>query len=94
MKQFRALVCGSGRNNRLSLPLLAAYLDEHTLPAEIGELTLSSLVDREFIAKDPEHPAYYFSTGTPRLFSGVSCHANTYGLLINLLAAGGPGATL
>ena len=60
MKQFRALVCGRSSNNQLSLPLLAAYLDEHTLPAEIGELTLPNLVDREYIAKDPEHPAYYF----------------------------------
>ena len=57
MQQFRALVCTGNRKTHLSLPLLAAYLDEHTLPAEIGELTLPNLVDRECIAKDPEHPA-------------------------------------
>jgi len=93
MKQFRALVCNN--NKVLSLPLLAAYLDEHTLPAEIGALTLPNLVDREHIAKDPEHPRYYFCTAlSPGLFPGVVANANVYGLLINLLAAGGPGATL
>ena len=95
MKQFQALVCAS--KNNISLPLLAAYLDEHTLPAEIGELTLSSLVAHEYIAEDPEHPSYYFCTephATPRLTKGVRVHLRLHGLLINLLATGGPGATL
>jgi len=90
MKQFKALVC-TIKNQHISLPLLAAYLDEHTLPAEIGELTLSSLVARESIVEDSEHPSYYFCTSaTPSLTKGVSARPSIYGLLINLLAAGGP----
>ena len=69
MNQFKALVC-TGKNNSLSLPLLAAYLDEHTLPAELVELTLSSLIAHESIVKDSEHPSYYFCT-SPTSRSGT-----------------------
>ena len=59
MEQFKALVCTS-KSNILSLPLLAAYLDEHALPADMGKLTLPSLLAQESFVKDPVHPGYYF----------------------------------
>ena len=52
MDQFKALVC-TGKVC-LSLPLLAAYLDEHALPADIGNLKLPSLLAQKQIVKDPE----------------------------------------
>ena len=70
MNQFKALACGGRSGQFVTLPLLAAYLDEHTLPAEIGELTLSSLVAHESIVKDPQHPSYYFCTSPTATLAG------------------------
>ena len=99
MKQFKALAGNtSQRNTLLSLPLLAAYLDEHALPTDWGKLTLASFLDHKSIVEDPALPGYYFSLGVGATLNmgglGMRVSVNQYGLLINILAAGGPGATL
>ena len=94
MKQFRSLTCGA--SGEPSLCLLPAYLDKHPLPEELGSLSHADFVGHKSILRDDEHPGHYFTknanVGLAR--TGIALIPGVYGLLINLLQAGGPEATL
>ena len=73
---------------------LPAYLDAHDLPEEIGKLSLSDLVAPKAVLLDAAYPGYYFTEKLVLGLKEMQLKHGFYGLLINLLQAGGPEATL
>ena len=93
MELFRDLTC-AGRSLHLSLCKLPKYLDSHDLPEELGRLSHADFVGHKSILRDDAWPGYYFTKNVSLGLNGFTFRTGPYGMLINLLQAGGPGATL
>ena len=95
MDRFKSLACvGTGDGNLL--PLSTRLLSRRGPPPEkLGKLTLPDLVVHKYIVVDDDHPGYYFSAADSKVgMKGVTFPNRVFGMLINILQAEGPGATL